>query len=171
MWYNIHMAVSPDKPLTLRESRLVDALPLSSTQTEAGIKAGYAPASAAESACEALKKPNVIQAIADRKQAVAALVAAAQTHFAEHTVAIAKAMVERAEGKDRDSQRAAERILEQVGVLEKEPLAKANDPSQDVLAKLVMLMAKELAAPAQEQEKPSIEAEYREMIGPGHTDS
>jgi len=158
--------MTPDKPLTLKQQRFVDALPTADSYTDAAIKAGYTQSpggSASGMASENLKKPQVIAALADRKKALADHAAEAQAHFGEHTVAIAKAMVERAEGKARDSQRAGERILEQVGVLQREPLVVTHDPSQDVLAKLVMLMARELATP--EQEAPSIEAEVREVFG------
>ena len=92
-------------------------------------------------------------------------VESAKLKFLAATPEIAQAMVDRATGDRRDSQRAGERILEQVGVLQKEPLVIIHDPSQDVLAKLVMLMAKDMAKSKEEPAKPSIEVEVREVFG------
>lgn len=166
------MATPADKPLNIRQERLLDVLPSCTTQLEAGIKAGYAPASAGESVSENLRRSNVIAALEDRKRTLQTHVVAAQAHFAEHTVEIAKAMVQRAEGKDRDSQRAGERILETVGVLQKEPLVVVHDPSMDAWTTLASLMALQMREQAEAKERPlpSIEAAVRRVLGPGEAE-
>ncbi len=55
--------VTPQKPLTRRQRNLVKELPLADNNTEAAIKAGFAPNSAAESASENLRRSNVVAAI------------------------------------------------------------------------------------------------------------
>ena len=94
---------------------------------------------------------------------------AARHKFIANGPAIAEKMIGRALGDARDSQRAAERILESVGVLLKEPTIIINDPAQDTLAKLASLMAQQMEKQAQaiEQPKPSIEAEVYRVLGTG----
>ena len=153
--------------LTVKQQRFVDALPTSASQTEAALKAGYAPHSAAESASEALRNSKVVAALEDKKRAIKKRVEAAQTHFIEHSLEIAATMTDRALGSGRDSQRAGERILEQVGILDKVSMAVASDPSLDVLAKLTAMMALQLQAQADNpgERGPSIREEVVWVLG------
>ena len=72
--------IPTDKPLTLKQQRFVDALPLSNSATEAAIKAGYS--STGESpmveASRTLRIANVAKAIEKQQQALNAPTIATQ---------------------------------------------------------------------------------------------
>lgn len=64
LWYLFLMSRPPGY-LTLRQRRLVEALPTSQSATEAARKAGYSPTSAAESASQSLRLSNVKAALVE----------------------------------------------------------------------------------------------------------
>ena len=64
--------VSPDKPLTLKQRKFVDALPLASSATEAAIKAGYSTTgeSPMVEASRTLRIAKVQAAIAEQRDKI-----------------------------------------------------------------------------------------------------
>ncbi len=170
--------MATDRPLTLLQQRFVEALPTAHSLTDAAIKAGYTQSpggSASGMASENLKKPQVIAAIQEQQiqKALAnqAHIAAAQALFIANTAQISQAMVTRATGEGRDSQRAGERILETVGVLQKEPLIVVSDPTKDLLAELQKLTALAMGQLVTVEEPVSLEAEVNEVFGIKESDA
>ena len=164
-------ALPSPRHLTLKQQRFVDALPTANSQAAAARIAGYSDASEAAKvqASKLLTKTNVICAINANKLEKAlsnqAHIAAAQALFIAKSGEISQAMVTRAVGEGRDSQRAGERILETVGVLQKESLVGSRDPSMDAWVSLVALMARQMQEQAPDTPLPSIEAEVQEVLG------